>query len=376
MSLQHFNDFLADLRTINPKINIDRKRGRKTSALGLITQLRSTANNPQPIQSVPAARSYCRNPNDARLNKYVPAIRRLISVWGHGDDDYPYIELNFAQFNHRRLLGGIPANVGKPSFDTIQVFEDDPFLLHAEARTTYLKTLTLENGSRLDITARSLLLCAGLLPPLAIATDNGYLNKLALTPDNLKRMAGHSILDVACGAAIFRAEMEALFGCTTTGLDLNAADIDAEALDAGKERYTKSMLYLKMLSALHKLQVVDVSAEWDWVIDLAVENFAGILTSYEENPPDEGDVFELAEDDRRWDYVTSTFLLCYFDRQQQTDAIRNMCSVARNAVFVTTGGSRATKSPDLDYDEAAIRSAFPRCRIEVKSSEAHHIFLR
>lgn len=375
MSTKHLKKFLTDLRTINPKINIDRRLGRKTSVLGLINRLRATVSDPKPIQSVYAARNYCSNPQSARLNKYEPAIRRLISVWGYGKDKYPYQELEFAEFNHRRLVGGVPADVGKPTFEALQAFQDDAFLLHMEASTTYLKTLKLDNGSRLDITARSLLLCAGLLPPVQSSGDNGYLDKLALTAHDLKRMAGRSILDVACGGAMFRAEMEVLFGCETTGLDLNAEYVDNEAINAGKERYTQSMLYLKMLSTLHKLQAVNVSAEWDWVIEMGVENLSGILTNYADNPPTAGDIFELADGREKWDYVTSTYLLCYFERDQQTDAIRNMCSVARNAVFVTTGGAH-TISQDLNYDRGAIQAAFPRCRIETKSSETHHIFLK
>lgn len=375
VSKKHLKKFLADLRTVNPKINIDRRIGRKTSALGLINHLRASADAPRPIQSVFAAKSYCSNPQSARLKKYERAIGRLVSVWGRGNDKYPFQELEFAERNHERLLGGIPADVGKPAFNEIQVFEDEPFLLTAEVPTTYLKTLKMDNGSRLDITARSLLLGAGLVPPLQLHPD-GYLSKLRLSPDYLNTMAGHSVLDLACGGAVFRAEMEVLFDCETTGLDLNAGYIDHEALNAGKERYTKSMLYLKMLSTLNKLQSVDLPAQCEWLIDSAVENFSGILTRYADNPPEEGDVFELANDHRRWDYVTSTFLLCYFDRKQQTDAILNMCSVARRAVFVSTGGARATLSADLNYDEAAIRSAFPKCRIDVKSPEAHHIFLR
>jgi hypothetical protein len=375
MSEEQLDNFLADLRTINPKINIDRRIGRKTSALGLITHLRNTVSKPKPIPGVFEARRYCSNPHDARLNKYVPAFRRLIAVWGHGNDHYPNADVRIAQFNYEQLSGNAPKDVDPLPFEELQAYENNAYAFRGTKDCTYLKALTLDDGERLDITARSLLLSAGLYPPAEGHSDNGYVSKLKFTSDDLKRMEGHSILDVACGAAMFRAEMEALFGCQTTGLDLNAAHIDAEAITAGKQRYTNSMLYLKYLSDVGKFHEGTVSPEWDWLIDRAVWKLPKILRLYAKNPPQTGDVFSLAEDGNRWDYVTSTYLLCYFNEERQTEAIRNMCSAARRAVFVTSGGGR-TQFPKLIYDQAEIRSEFPKCRIEIKSAETHHILLR
>lgn len=44
MSQQHFDGFMADIRTINPRINVNDKVGTRTSLAGLITYLQATIN--------------------------------------------------------------------------------------------------------------------------------------------------------------------------------------------------------------------------------------------------------------------------------------------------------------------------------------------
>ena len=81
MSQQHLQGFLADIRTINPGININNFFGTRTSLAGLITHLENTVLAPMPM-TLFDARRHCANPLDQRLNKYIPAVQRLILVWG------------------------------------------------------------------------------------------------------------------------------------------------------------------------------------------------------------------------------------------------------------------------------------------------------
>jgi hypothetical protein len=76
----HYNAFEADLKNRTGKLT----KGR-SSVKGLLDYLQRTKDNPLPFASVDAAKAYCANPNDKRLDKYMPAIRALVNVWGTGN---------------------------------------------------------------------------------------------------------------------------------------------------------------------------------------------------------------------------------------------------------------------------------------------------
>jgi len=78
MSAHHLADFLRDVSDINPDF-----RARYSSLRVLIRRLRWTSRLPVPMTFNEAV-SYCGSAHDQRLEKYLPAIRRLVSVWGKG----------------------------------------------------------------------------------------------------------------------------------------------------------------------------------------------------------------------------------------------------------------------------------------------------
>ncbi len=380
MSQQHLNGFLADIRSINPGINIDNRVGRRTSLEGLITHLRATVAAPISM-TVLTARQHCADPADLRLAKYMPALERLVSVWGRGNHRVYPATLNFvavpehlnhrAQQNFALYANNAPVNL-RPQYAQLDDHDDDPFSFANGLGPGYL--LRVPGAPPLDITARGLLLKAGLAPPPPEGWDNGYVACLQLTANDLTRMQGRSILDVGCGAAIFRAEMEALYGCDTTGIDLNFNHVPA-AIPNGQSRYVRSCFYLKMLSDKGVLSRTTVPPWTAGLLDRQITELQNILNAYAQSLPVNGDVFNLAAVRRTWEFTFSMFLLCYFDADQQTEAVLNMCSVTKRSVFLYAGRGLVI-SPRLIYDQDQVRAGFPGCNIVVKDERTHHIHLR
>ncbi|MEW6518190.1 MAG: hypothetical protein AB1461_02140 [Thermodesulfobacteriota bacterium] len=75
----HYNAFLADLKNRTNKFTESR-----SSVKNLLKYLRDTKDAPLPFASVDAAKAHCKDRNDKRLDKYEPAIRALVRVWGTG----------------------------------------------------------------------------------------------------------------------------------------------------------------------------------------------------------------------------------------------------------------------------------------------------
>lgn len=240
--------------------------------------------------------------------------------------------------------------------------------------TGYLHRVAIPGQAPLDITSRGLLLKAGLAPPSPIGTDNGYIASLDLSKEDLDRMQGNSILDVGCGAAIFRAEMEVLYACDTTGIDLNHAHIPA-AVANGQSRYIQSTLYLKMMKDKGVLPRTSVPAWSSGIIDRQIVEMQNIVQVFADNLPGNGNVFDLGALRKTWNFTVCMFLLCYFDADQQTDAVLNMCSVTTRRVMLHSGQGSVI-SPRLIYDQAQVRAGFPGCQIVVKDERTHHIILR
>lgn len=85
---QKYKHFKQHLRSANILFVKNR-----SSLLGLceeldrqVTLFKRQATRPQPFQSVAHAKSFCENPNDARLNKYDVQLRRLVEAWGRAWD--------------------------------------------------------------------------------------------------------------------------------------------------------------------------------------------------------------------------------------------------------------------------------------------------
>ena len=73
----HYQVFQDDLKNRTSKFTQSR-----SSTKGLLDHLNKTKNNPQPFDSITAAKAYCKKPNDERLKKYEPALKALVRVWG------------------------------------------------------------------------------------------------------------------------------------------------------------------------------------------------------------------------------------------------------------------------------------------------------
>jgi hypothetical protein len=89
MSRLHFSAFIDDLKSINPRFNTS------TSSLnGLVTYLDRTVQRPSVFstnknEAVKQALKFCTNPSNPKSQKYLPAIERLVQVWGMGHKAYP-----------------------------------------------------------------------------------------------------------------------------------------------------------------------------------------------------------------------------------------------------------------------------------------------
>ncbi|MEM8799353.1 MAG: hypothetical protein AAGF15_04660 [Pseudomonadota bacterium] len=78
MAQNHLNDFLNDIKVINPDFTRSR-----SSLKRLIEHLEKTVAAPQQMTANEAI-GRCTNFRSSRLDKYKPAIDRLVSVWGKG----------------------------------------------------------------------------------------------------------------------------------------------------------------------------------------------------------------------------------------------------------------------------------------------------
>jgi len=88
MSIVHYSAFIKDLKTINKRFKVA-----SSSLRGLIEYLDKTKHSPSNFPDgnlgVKTALRYCNNPNAPKANKYKPAIKRLVQVWGKGHKAYP-----------------------------------------------------------------------------------------------------------------------------------------------------------------------------------------------------------------------------------------------------------------------------------------------
>jgi hypothetical protein len=352
MSQEKLNAFLADLKRVNPRITLKWYGGKVTSIKGLIDYLQNTMNNPTKMTRA-VALSHCAKPADPRLTKYHGAVDRLTSVWGWTDDEIAAL----GKFENIADTDGI-------SWDDLN-YEDKPFLFGARLGSGYVG-----KSGGFDITSRSLLLKAGLAPPVGGMADNCYIDRLELTMTELTAMQGKSILDVGCGAAMFRAEMEALYSCTTTGIDLHASITNAISQEV-TNRYRKSMLYLKLKKELNTLSETTVPQWSGPLIDQLIQNLPHTINCFTNNPPRQDDVFQLSTTNQRYDFCVSMFLLGYFDAAEQTNAVTNMCAVTNTAIYLHSGVS--PHLAPLIYDKAAIQTAYPNAIITVKNDHTHHI---
>jgi hypothetical protein len=390
MSLAHFNNFGADIvaikrgsRFYHPTINLADRMGPETSVMGLIRYLQANLAGP-PI-TMADAMGQLNNPADSRVRKYMPAIERLVQVWGTGNP-YPAIppgrdeRREKALHNFGRALLTIPGGIALPTWQNLEGHAANAFAFgHALGPGYILRIPNPQGGGNLDITARSLLLGAGLTPLINGIVPNSYTESLQLTEADLRRMRGRSILDVGCGGAFFRAEMATLFGCQTDGIDLNA--LPAVAVTEGRRRYVWSMLYLKMLKDRNQLPAVSPVTGWavDY-IDRIIANLPAILNHYQNNLPQVGDLlnnFQATATGIRavgWDYAVTMFVLCYFNAGHQTTAVNAMCGVTNRMVLLFNGaGGGVVGSLNLSYNHATITGNYPGCAIQVLDALTHRI---
>jgi hypothetical protein len=395
MSLAKLNAFITDITALktgskiyHPSINIDNRFGFETSVKGLVTHLRATYLAPAAMTLTEAV-AHCNVPTDERIVKYMPAIERLVECWGTGVA-YPNAAVssaprNKAMWKFALALRGWPLalQASLPAWNDLDAHAATPIQFGNGLGPGYLRRVINPPNPPLDITARSLLLRAGLAPPLPSMSDNGYLQWLGLEQRHLDRVAGRTVLDVACGGALFLSEMAVAYGCATDGLDFHAAHIGA-AVAEGQRRYAKSMMYLKMLNDRNNTASIDIPNWSGPVIDRLVSNLPAILTHYANNLPQAGDIlatanqFQLTANGIRaggWDYCTCMFLLCYFNNADQTTAVLNMCSVTARTVFLYSGDGLVL-NPQLGYDQNQVRTAYPNCDIKVISPQQHHIRLQ
>jgi hypothetical protein len=380
---QQLAAFLADVRQTNPRLNVNDRYGTRTSIEALINYLQAHVHHAAPL-TVMQAVQMCGNPNDQRITKYLPAIQRLVSVWGNGSD-YPTAtgaSAVIAAGNFYRYIQLLPHNERFDYETLLRYSENAAGFGVTTAPTGYVARVPNPNGGNLDITSRGLVLRSGLVPECNGFADMGYMTRLHLTPGDLQNMANHSIADVGCGAAVFRAEMETLFGCATTGLDLNYNLVPNGTLTVS-QRYPRSILYLKMLADTNRLNVTLTPPSMAALITRLAENIDPTLTAYRNNLPVSANIFNLGpamvayNNGHAWDYIVTMYLLCYFTPQEQTDAVLSMCGAANRGVLIYNGSGAGPgiHTQVLTYDQNVVRQSFQGCNIVVKDAATHHIYL-
>lgn len=383
MTQVHLDGFRADVERINPDFTLAGGLFSKSSSLReLFEHLQATVNAPLALHEFDAVR-LCRNPADARIQKYRPAIKRLVSVWGRGAHrNYPaadgfvftsWADRQRAQGRFNAQVNNAPANL-RPAWALLEQYDLNPFGFNVNLGPGYLHRYQNAQQENVDITARSLLLKAGLTPPIPGSTDNGYIARLELGLDDIQNMANRSIMDVGCGAAIFGAEMATLYNSTVVGIDLNPDEIQP-AIQEGKRRYVRSMFYVKMLKDMGALSRSRIPAGAVPLIETLVTNLNAILAAYD--VPEEGDVFDLAATAQttgiaQYDYAVSLNLLCYFDAAQQRDAVSSICSMATRAVYLFSGFGYVLPNPRLNYDVDWIQNQH-NCVVNEVNDTTHHI---
>jgi hypothetical protein len=386
MSLAHLNAFKADVDAIksgsrfyHPTVNYGDRFGRESSVANLVTYLNV---NLHASLGLVEAMERAGNPDDTRLKKYMPAIERLVRVWGTAAN-YPAIpptadpDRDTALFNFARAIRRLMPPE-RPSWlnleDPATGLPRDSVAFGAAFGPGYLDRIRLADGSGADITARSLLLAAGLVPQPP-GNPTGYIANLGLTLKELEAMKNGSVLDVGCGAAFFCAEMRALFGCQANGMDLHP--VTGIAINNAKKRYVKAMLYLKMLRDRRRLpQDAEVPAWAFNLIDRIVENLPEILREYDSHTPAAGDLLHNFATTARgirqggWSHSVTVNVLGYFDAAQQTTAVDALCTVTGRRVHVNAGGGALRR---LDYDQQTIRGNHPGCVITPITERTHRI---
>jgi hypothetical protein len=387
MSLAHFNAFVTDLvaikhgsRFYHPTMNFADRLGPETSVMGLISHLQTN------IAGAPftmaAAMGHLNNPSDGRVIKYMPAIERLVRVWGTGNA-YPAIPPGRDQRREKALHNFALALLSAPGGIPLPTWPDlegptNAFAFGISLGPGYLhRMVNPQGGGPLDITARSLLLGAGLTPlhnPAAL--PGNYVESLQLAEADVKRMRGRTVLDVGCGGAFFLAEMAILFGCQTDGIDLNA--LPPAAIAEGRKRYLWSMLYLKMLKDRNQLPAISPVTGWVvGYIDRIVANLPAILNYYQNNPPQVGDLlnnFGATANGIRaggWDYSLTMFVLCYLNPAQQTTAVDAMCTVTNRMVLLHNGHIQG--GGNLTYNQGTITANHAGSAIQTLDGRTHRI---
>lgn len=391
MSLAQLQAFMADLDAIksgsrfyHPTVNYGDRFGRDSSVANLVRHL--TANPNSAAMTLADAMGHLSNPDDTRLKKYMPAIERLVRVWGTAQP-YPNPvaipastpDRDTALFNFARAIRRIqPAHI-RPSWQDLESPDGQPkdaYRFGIALGPGYIQRIQLGGGNNLDITARSLLLGAGLAPQLPL-NDTGYIGNLKLTLAHLEAMKGGSVLDVGCGGAFFGAEMHVLFSCNANGIDLHP--LQAPAIAEGQRRYVRSMLYLKMLRDRRQLPQVAEVPRWAFnYIDRIIDNLPQILQFYGNNPPAQGDLLNnfnataLAIRPGRWSHSVTMNVLCYLNAAQQTTAVNAMCGVTTRRIHLYNG-SGSVPTTSLGYDQQAIRRNYHGCVITQVNPRTHRI---
>jgi len=385
MCQKHLQGFLDDALSINPRINIDGKIGRPSSLLGLVAQLRNTVGTPRQITFDAAVQLCANRGQDPRVQKYHPAIGRLVKVWGRGPHlPYPPPRDPAKDQSAKAKFDQYVANINaalRPNYETdLHAYEENVFGFQDSLGRAYLEQKGA-GANRVDITARSLLLKSGLGPPEAGEANSGYWDSLQLSANDLGNMRNKTILDVGCGGAIFGAEMEVLYNCKTTSVDLHSHEMSPGAKQDAKKRYVKSTLYLEMIYEKGLLWRTSLRPESVLILGDQARPLQSIIDAYQDNPPKQGDVFKLAEArtthhrGESWDVIVCMYLLCYFDPGQQTQAVLSMCGVLKRpgSIFLHSGKSGRLLTPRLAYDQDAVRAL--RATIDVKDEATHHIHL-
>jgi hypothetical protein len=94
---EHYRAFREDLKTCTTKLT-----RRRSSLKGLLDDMWAAKENPRKYFSSEIAIRKCKNPRDSRINKYRPAIRRMVTVWG-SELPYPIVPAKLS-----RLLPPLP----------------------------------------------------------------------------------------------------------------------------------------------------------------------------------------------------------------------------------------------------------------------------
>ncbi len=386
MSQAHLDAFKADVEAIKsgsrlfyrPTVNYGDRFGRDSSVANLVTHLSGALAGPS--MGLVEAVAFADNPDDTRLKKYMPAIERLARVWGTAapypaisapDSDRDTALFNFVRASRRLAAPSRPLWRDLEDQATGQPIHCVPFGM--ALGPGYVDRVHLDGGD-VDITARSLLLAAGLAPQPP-NNASGYIANLGLSLQDLRAMKNGSVLDVGCGAAFFCAEMRALFSCEANGIDL--IPLTGNAKDNAKRRYVRSMLYLKMLRDRRRLpQEAEVPAWAFNLIDEISENLPQILHEFDNHPPATGDLLQnfvaTAGGIRLggWSQSVTVNLLGYFDAAQQTAAVDALCTVTNQRIHLNSGGGAMFQ---LAYDQQAIRNNHPRCVITALTERTHRI---